>query len=425
MRQSFTPHPMPLPAEFGSSLERILMDATQAKDAARRRALGAHERLIGLSRRIHANPELGFAEEQASAWVAETLGEAGFVVERGVHGLPTALVARAGSGPLKLAVCAEYDALPRIGHACGHNIIAASAVGAGIALAEVADDVGVEVTVVGTPAEEGGGGKVLLLERGAFAGFHAAMMVHPAAWDTVEFPIIASSHFKVGYSGKESHAAAAPELGVNAADALVVAQTAIGLLRQHLRRTDFVHGIVTRGGDAPNVVPARTEGTWMVRARTLDELAEAQARVERCFQAGALATGATLELTHVSPPYAELRPDPDLNAAYRRNAEALGRTLVGLDELPPGAAGSTDMGNVSLVLPSIHPMIGIGSLPAVNHQPEFTACCATGRADQAVMDGAIGLAWTAIDAAADERLRSRLLTRAGPAAAQGAAPTAG
>jgi amidohydrolase len=381
-----------------------------AKEAARERVTQARDELVALSHRIHANPELGFEEEQACAWLCELLEGDGLQVERGVGDLPTAFAARAGSGPLHVVVCAEYDALPAVGHACGHNVIAAMAAGAGMALARVADDAGLRVTVLGTPAEEGGGGKILLLQRGAFDGAHAAMMVHPSPYEQPEMPIIAVNHLKVAYTGKEAHASAYPFLGVNAADALVVAQTAIGLLRQQLRPSDRVHGIVTKGGDAANIIPAHTTADWMVRAADLEQLEEVQAKVARCFEAGALATGATLELSEDHTPYSEMRHDHDLSALYQRNAEALGRTFIGTSDR---GAGSTDMGNVSLALPSIHPTIGIDSLPAVNHQPEFTARCATPAADQAVVDGAVAMAWTAIDAATDQALRERLL--AGPA----------
>jgi amidohydrolase len=379
------------------------------KEAARERVEQARDELVALSHRIHANPELAFEEEQACAWLCELLEGGGLEVERGVGDLPTAFAARAGSGPLHVVVCAEYDALPAVGHACGHNVIAAMAAGAGLALAEVADDAGLQVTVLGTPAEEGGGGKILLLERGAFEGAHAAMMVHPSPYEQAEMPIIAVDHLRIAYLGKDAHASAYPFLGVNAADALVVAQTAIGLLRQQLRPSVRVHGIVTKGGDAANIIPARTEGRWMVRAETLDQLGEVRDKVVRCFEAGALATGSTLELAEDERPYSEMRHDHDLSALYRRNAEALGR---GFADRSDRGAGSTDMGNISLALPSIHPTIGIDALPAVNHQPEFTAKCATPAADQAVFDGAVAMAWTAIDAAADEALRERLL--AGP-----------
>jgi amidohydrolase len=379
------------------------------KQAARERVEQARDELVALSHRIHAHPELGFEEERACAWLCELLEGAGLEVERGVGDLPTAFAARAGSGPLHVVVCAEYDALPGVGHACGHNLIAAMAAGAGIGLAAVADDAGLRVTVLGTPAEEGGGGKILLLQRGAFAGAHAAMMVHPSPYEMAEMPVIAVTQFQVAYTGKEAHAAAYPHLGVNAADALVVAQTAIGLLRQHLRPTDRVHGIVTRGGDVANVVPAHTTGTWMARAATIEQLGEVREKVARCFEAGALATGASLEIAEDHEPYAEMRHDHELSAAYRRNAEALGRSFA---EAPDRGPGSTDMGNVSLALPSIHPTIGIDALPAVTHQPEFSARCVTPAADRAVTDGAVAMAWTAIDAAGDGPLRARLL--AGP-----------
>ena len=380
-----------------------------AKAAARERVERTGDDLVALSHRIHAHPELGFEEERAATWVAEALVEHGFDVTAGVCDLPTAFVARAGSGPLHLAICAEYDCLPGIGHACGHNIIAATAVGAAIGAARVADEVGLTVSVIGTPAEEGGGGKILLLERGAFTGVHAAMMAHPAPMDMVEPPILAVAQFEVRYTGKEAHASAFPELGINAADALTIAQTAIGLLRQHIRSTDRIHGIVTKGGDAPNVVPAHTVAKYLVRARKLADLGAIYGKVMRCFEAGALATGSTLDVAEDHKPYAEMLHDAALAASYRANAEALGRRFPEMNAVLERMAGSTDMGNISLALPSIHPMIGIGSAPAVNHQPEFTAHCVTDQADRALMDGAVALAWTAIDAASTPAVRDRLI----------------
>lgn len=383
-----------------------------AKQAARERVDVARDELIALSRRIHAHPELAFEEERACGWLADVLDAQGFRVTRAAHDLPTAFAARAGSGPLHVALCAEYDALPAIGHACGHNLIAAMSLGAGLAAARVADDVGLTVTVLGTPAEERGGGKIALLERGAFAGVRAALMAHPAPIDIARPKMIAWSQLDVHYHGKAAHASAFPELGVNAADALTVAQTAIGLLRQHMRPNDRVHGIVTHGGDAPNVVPAHTRARYNVRASTLADLGDIQAKVMRCFEAGALATGCRLEVLESEPPYAEVRHDAELAALYQRNAEALGRVFPHLPPDVDRGAGSTDMGNVSQAMPSIHPLIGIASYPAVNHQPEFTAHCATEIADRAVIDGAIALAWTAIDLATEAPVRARLLARA-------------
>ncbi|MBE3602718.1 M20 family metallopeptidase [bacterium] len=391
-----------------------------AKAAARERFKESERHLIDLSHRIHAHPELGFEEERAAAWMCETMADAGFSVERGICGMPTAFAARAGSGPLHLAICAEYDCLPGIGHACGHNIIAAMGAGAAIAAAKVADDVGLTITLLGTPAEEvcNGGGKILLLERGGFQNVHAAMMAHPAPIDMSTPQIIAAAMFEVHYTGKEAHASAFPELGINAADAITVAQTAIGLLRQHIRDTDRIHGIVIKGGDAPNIIPAHTAVRYFARAKTLERLSDLLPRVHRCFEAGAIATGCKYEITSGDKPYAEMRHDYEIAAIYRRNAEALGRVFADPEPrvVAKGGggsramgAGSTDMGNVSLQLPSIHPLIGINSAPAVNHQPEFTAACATPDADRAVVDGALAMAWSAIDIASDAALRQRLI----------------
>jgi len=387
-------------------------DRSQLKEDARTRVETAREQLLALSHRIHGDPEIGYEEEHAVEWLCEALDDAGLDVERGVAGLPTAFAARAGSGPLHIAICAEYDALPEIGHACGHNVIAAAAVGAGLALAPIADDAGITLSVLGTPAEEGGGGKIVMLEAGAFDGVHAAMMVHPAPFEMLEFPVIAATSFDIRYTGKAAHSSAFPELGINAADAFVVAQTAIGLLREHIRGTDRIHGIVIKGGDAPNVVPEEATGQWMARSTTLRELEDLTPKVLRCFEAGALATGATLDVTRY-PPYAEMRHDADLLEAYRANAEALGRTFPDLGEVARRASASTDMGNVSLRIPSIHPMLGVDGKGAVNHQPEFAEACATESADEAVVAGAVGMAWTAIDAAADGHLRDRLLAGGG------------
>ena len=369
--------------------------------------------MIGLSHRIHAKPELGFEEEHASAWLCEMLDAAGFKVENGVAGLPTAFIARAGTGPLHIGICAEYDCLPAIGHACGHNLIASMSAGAGIAAAKIADDLGVTIVVLGTPAEEVGNasGKILMLERGAFDGLHAAMMVHPAPFDAAVMKIIAASMFDVCYHGKEAHASAFPELGINAADALTVAQTSLGLLRQHIRQTDRIHGIVTKGGDAPNIVPAHTAARYIIRSDNLNELEDLRGKVRRCFEAGALATGASLEINGGDKAYAQMNHDLALAAMYQRNAEALGRKFPDLGPLRDRVAASTDMGNVSLAMPAIHPAISIDSLPAVNHQPEFTAACITPAADRAIFDGALSMAWTIVDLATDPSTRARLLAR--------------
>ncbi|MDH4144214.1 MAG: amidohydrolase [Acidimicrobiia bacterium] len=379
---------------------------TTAKDSASADLRAATDALVDLSHRIWDHPELAFEEERTSAWAAEALGDAGFTVTPGVCDLPTAFVAEAGSGPLTIGICAELDALPGIGHACGHNIIAAAGVGAGIALLRVADELGITIRVLGTPAEELGGGKILMLERGAFDGVHAAMMVHPSPVEGDSFPTLAIGQMDVHFHGRTAHASVSPHLGVNAADAITVAQVALGLLRQHLNRGDQLHGIVTDGGEAANIVPGRASARYFYRAPDLARLAKLDPRVKRCFEAGALATGATMEIEELGPPYSEFLHDGELATTYRRNAEALGRRFPA-ESRPPG--GSTDMANVSLLMPTIHPTVGLDSHPAVNHQPEFAAFCATPSADEAMAQAALALAWTAIDAAAPGPLRDRLL----------------
>jgi amidohydrolase len=384
-------------------------DATSTKTLVREAVEGNKDRLVSLSRAIHDEPELCFEEARAAARGAALLEESGFDVERGAYGLPTAVRATTGPGPLSVVICAEYDALPAVGHACGHNLIAAAAVGAGAGLAGVAGDLGLAVTVLGTPAEEGGGGKVMLLERGAFAGAHAAMMVHPWPEDRLSATCLAVDHIEVRFAGRAAHASASAGRGINAADAMVLSQVAIGLLRQQLDVGDQVHGIVTKGGDAANIIPAETIGRFMIRARTLDGLARLRPRVQRCFEAGALATGSTVEVRDLAPTYSHFVPDDALLASWRRNAESLGRRYPSDDDGEPLPTISTDMANVSLACPSIHPMVGIDARGAVNHQAEFADACLGPSAEQAILDGAVGMAWTAVDASTEGPLRTHLL----------------
>lgn len=387
-------------------------------DAVDSRVDGARTSLVELSRAVHADAEIAFEEHTSADRVASALEAGGFEIESGVAELETAFVATAGSGELTIGICAEYDALPGIGHACGHNIIAAAATGAGLALASVADDLGITVKVFGTPAEERGGGKVLMLNAGVFDGVHAAMMVHPSPREQPIFPCLAVSQLQVTATGKTSHASAFPELGINAADALTVAQVGIGLLRQHLPATVRVHGIITDGGMAPNIVPGTASGEWFVRAETLEELAKVEARIVACFEGGGLAAGATIAVEPVGPPYSHFRHDADLAGSWLTHALAMDRPLViegvrSVDDMIR-TSGSTDMANVSMAIPSIHPMMALPTNGAVNHQPEFTAACVTADADRAVRDGAVGMARTAVDAATTPALRERLLAGAPP-----------
>ena len=380
------------------------------KEAVRAEVDARADSLVELSHRIHSNPELGFEEEQASQWLCEVADEAGFAVERGLCDLPTSFRACYGSGPLHIAFVAEYDSLPGIGHACGHNLIAAISTGAALAAARVADDAGLTVTLMGTPAQENGGGKITLLDGGAFEGVHAAMMTHPAPIDVADPVTLAMSHFTVRYHGRESHASMFPELGINAADALTVAQCAIGVMRQQIRHTERIHGVCRHGGEAPHVTPHEVSAEYMVRAHNLEELAELETKVMKCFEAGALASGAELEIEHFHPAYGELHLDDELTAVYRSNAIEIGRVFHDIPRpMIERAAGATDMGNVSMRMPSIQPAIGLDSFPAVPHMRDFTAAAATKEADQAVRDGALGLALTAMDVAADEGITARLM----------------
>lgn len=381
------------------------------KDALADRIHRGTEPILDLGHRIHGHPEPGYEEIRASRWLAEALDAEGFTVEAGICDLPTAFRARIGTGDLNIALLAEYDALPGIGHACGHNVIAAAAFGAAAALGRLADDLNLTVTVLGTPAEEvlARGGKILMMERGGFDGVHAALMVHPTPFEAAGPAMIAATALQTEMRGRGAHAAAGPQQGRNAADALTVAQVAVGLLRQHMRPDVRISGITTHAGEAANIIPAYARAEYILRAPTLSDLAEVRERVTACFEAGALATGCHLDLTGGDRPYAEIRPDPDLVEIYQDNATALGRRFDPPEELA-GFLASSDAGNVSHTIPTLHPFVGLGTWPVVNHQPEFAAACASPVADAAVLAGATALAWTAADAATRPALRRRLVT---------------
>ncbi len=365
--------------------------------------------LVELSHAIHAEPELAFDEHRSCAKTQALVAERGFKITAPAAGLDTAFRADFGSGPLVVGVCAEYDALPEIGHACGHNIIAASAVGTALALAEVADDLGLTVALLGTPAEEAGGGKELMLRAGTFDDVAVAVMVHPGPADIAGAHSLALSEAIVHYRGKESHAAVAPHLGLNAADAVTVAQVAIGLLRQQLAPGQMMHGIVTDGGQAANIIPGHATLQYAMRAVESDALRHLEGRIFACFAAGALAAGCEYEIDHPAPPYAELKPDQWLTELCRKEMRRLGR-----EPMPPEfetrlPMGSTDMGNVTQVLPGIHPVIGVDAGGATIHQRAFTAAAAGPSADRAVVDGAIMLARTIVHLAESPVQRDRVL----------------
>jgi amidohydrolase len=373
--------------------------------------------LVGVSHEIHAHPELAFEEVHAARVLTETARGRGLDARQNVYGLATAIEARFGDSGPTVALLSEYDALPGIGHACGHNIIATTALGAALALAELGERLPGRVRWLGTPAEERGGGKELMARQGAFEGVDAALMIHPSGVNLATMPCLAIGELEATYFGVASHASAMPERGVNALDALVIAYQAIGALRQHIRTTERLHGIITDGGQAPNVVPERAAGRFYVRAANASELAALKARVEGCFRAGAEATGARLELGWGEVDYLDLDTSWPLAKRFQSNAESLGRAFFPYDKIPPGVQGSTDMGNVSQRVPSIHPMLACSPPNVSIHNAEFAKWAASELGDKAVLDGAKALAMTALDFLCDEALRGEV-TRAFEASSQ-------
>jgi amidohydrolase len=357
--------------------------------------------LRAFSRWLYENPEIAYAEYESSARLAAALETYGFDVSYPAWDMPTAFDARVGSGRHEIVVCCEYDALPEVGHACGHNIIATAALGAGIALAPLADGLDLTVRVLGTPAEEAGGGKVDLINAGAFRTAELAMMIHPSTEDVVDPRVLAICDYRLEFYGREAHAAGSPEEGINALDAAVQAYTNVSMLRQAMLDSDRVHGTITHGGGAPNVIPPYTRMAWMVRSVTTDRLAELQQQVVACFEAAAVATGCRLELAQDGNPFTDMVTDAVLADLYAANSEALGRTMA--RSAPDAYDGSTDMGNVSHEVPTLHAMLDIGSAPASNHQKEFAAHTITPDGEQAIRDGAIAMAWTAVDVATEGR----------------------
>lgn len=372
---------------------------TNAKETAERNFDEHEDALRHLSRWMYENPELAFKEFETSARMVQALQDGGFDVEYPAYGLDTAFEANIGSQGPRVVICAEMDALPEVGHACGHNIIATAGIGAGLALAPVAEDLGVRVTVLGTPAEEHYGGKVDLINAGAFKDAAASMMIHPSPMDIVDPVFLAVDHIDVEFFGKAAHASGAPDKGFNALDAAVQAYTAIAALRQHMLDSDRIHGIITHGGAAANIVPDYTAMSWYVRSATderLDALAE---KVRTCFKAAALATGCTYKVTPTGHRYKDLRSDRLLAKLYKDNSAAVGRPMPFYAEVPPRASGSTDMGNVSYEVPSIHPMLSLDCDPAVNHQREFAAATLTPKGMATIREGALAMAYTVIDLA--------------------------
>ena len=352
--------------------------------------------LIEVSHSIWDRPELCFEERHAHDLLCDVLESEGVSVTRSAHGLPTAFRADVGERGPVIAVCCEYDALPDIGHACGHNVIAAAGLGAGLAAATVAGELGGRLRILGTPAEEGGGGKEFMLRDGAFDGVDAAMMVHPADHDLPTLTTLAIHGLEVRYEGAASHAASAPQLGRNALDAAVLGYVNVAALRQHIRTDERVHGIFTEAGERPNIVPRRAAASWYVRAGDTDALEQLKARVLTALQAGADAAGCTMTHRWVDPPYRELVDDADLLSVYRANSEALGRPFADPD-VAGRVTGSTDMGNVSHAVPSIHPLVAVAPPGVSIHTPEFAGHARSEAGDRAVLHGARAMAATIVD----------------------------
>jgi len=353
--------------------------------------------LLAVSHEIHANPELAFHEYDACALLSSTARRLDLPTETAVYGLETSFEARfkgSSSGPT-VAILAEYDALPGIGHACGHNLIATAALGAALGLHAVAGQLKGSVRLLGTPAEEKGGGKELMARAGAFERVDAAMMIHPAGVNLTTMPCICVAEVQVIYHGRSAHASAMPHRGINALDGLLLAYQAISNLRQHIRDHERIHGIVTEGGQAPNIVPDRAVGDFYVRAANEADLAKLKPRVQACFEAGAMGSGCELEVNWANVDYLDLNTNWPLADCFQRHGESLGRKFLRADSL--GGAGSTDMGNVSYRVPSIHPMLACAPPNVVIHNPEFARWARSEQGDAAALDGAKTLALTAAE----------------------------
>ncbi|MGH9275498.1 MAG: M20 family metallopeptidase [Acidimicrobiales bacterium] len=372
------------------------MDLGALKDRITAEVAARADILVAASHQIHEHPELNYEEHFAHDLLTGLLESEGLTVSRGAFGIETAFVARAGSRGPTIAVLCEYDALPGIGHACGHNIIATAGLGAGLAAAAVADDAGGQVVILGTPAEEGGGGKIRMIRAGALDGVDAALMVHPAGAELTRMQAISVQELTATYTGVAAHAAAFPHEGRNALDAAVLGYVNVAALRQHIGQNERIHGIFTAGGDKPNIVPAFARTEWMVRSGSIRTLAPLKERVEACLRAGAAAAGCDVEIAWKDVVYADMLDNEVMVGLYAANARQVGR-----DVLEPDAGlavvGSTDMGNVSYVVPSIHPMIQAAPTGVPIHTPEFAGHARGAPGDLAVLDGAVTLGCTIAD----------------------------
>jgi amidohydrolase len=381
------------PADPHSDIKQRIAEAVEGNTA----------EILDLSHRIHANPEPAFEEHQASAWVGETIERHGYTVERPVGSLETAVRGRLAGGlgtdGPRIAVLAEYDALPGLGHGCGHNTMAASGVGAAIALASIRDAFAGEVVFLGTPAEERGSGKGVMIQDGLFEGIDAALMYHPCDRNHVESYPLASEDVTVTFHGLQAHAASDPWKGRNALDALVLLFSSVGLWRQQLRTDARVHGIVTEGGTAANIIPDRASAWFMLRSAEQPYYEHMKDRFRALCDAAALATDTTADVTF-SGGAMTMNRNETIEARWIENARAYGIE----DQGPDANAGSTDMGNVSWVCPTIHPDLAIATEGTPGHSIRFRDAAATPRADRTTLLAATLVAQTAYELLADPKL---------------------
>jgi amidohydrolase len=379
---------------------------TTVKDLIGRAVDRLADDLETLSHRIHDHPELAFQEVQAAGWLTAFLESQGFAVERGVAGVATAFRAtvETGRGPT-IAILCEYDALPEIGHACGHNVIATAGAGAGAALAAVRDRLpSGRIQVIGTPAEEGGGGKVKLIEGGVFADVDAAMMIHGFDRWILHQDLLGIVRVGFEFTGKAAHAAADPWEGVNALDAVIQTFNNVSMLRQQIRPQARVHGIVTQGGVAPNIIPEAAACTFYVREAQLDRMWDLRRRVVACAEGAATATGCTLTVVDFEAPYEPLKRNDTLLELFRANMQTTGAV-----ESPPipDRLGSSDIGNVSQVVPAIQPMVQIAPHGTPIHSRAFEAAAVSPLARQGMCQAATAMALTTYDLLADPGLIKR------------------
>jgi amidohydrolase len=379
------------------------------REAVRESVSAVGPSILELSHKVHALAEISWDEHESAAAVAAVLREGGFNVIESAYGVPTAIEAVYGDGDLTVVICAEYDALPEVGHACGHNMIAAAGVGAALALKPVADAAGLRIKLLGTPAEEHGGGKISLLKAGAFEDAAFSLMVHGLTGPERGASAIgfaAVERFEVQFKGSEAHAAGAPDKAINAGAAASLALMNMAVLRQHLPENANTNAFISHGGGATNVIAGDSTVQVEVRAGNVDVWRDLKRRVLACFEGAAIATGCTWTHRQTEHPYAPLNTHSGLGKAWDANMELVGRPV---DTTPVFGGGSSDMGNVSQVIPSVHGMVVVRNSTAVPHHPNFTADAISPEADDAVIDGATVLALTVLDAALDPALRAELL----------------